>query len=62
MTDPTGDEWAAEFWSEDPDVEFTAAPLDQNPPHGHNDPKRLNRGDSRLAVPIGRLLAIFRNG
>lgn len=45
------DAWAAEVWSEDPEVEFTDTPLDQNPPHGHNEERQLDKGVARI-VPF----------
>lgn len=53
------DEWAAELWSDDPDVEITDAPLDANAPHGANSDAEVQR-PARLSAAVARLKARLR--
>lgn len=55
------DAYAAELWSDDPEVELTNSPLDRNAQHGVNDEKDKER-DARFAPLLARIAAMFQRG
>lgn len=56
LTDEEYEQYCAELWADDPDVEITDLPLDRNAKHGSNTPEELDKGDSKSTRLKGHIL------